>query len=490
MANLDLLLPELLSSIVINLDPISVISLSQTSRYLRLFISPSHFHFAQRLLALELLPEHGGGVVPLFRGRDNRLTPPFEHQSWKNAKYACCGCMRLRHHMWFGNHSILGLGLRKPPPDSVEATRLTDWVPDSDGMATRRILHARRQAEAESRATARMQYHRASTGVYLSASLAVDDMGPIDKRAEQAEKLICGVDRIKRRCLECRFNRGDWNRTTADSYGTPESPLVISRKVGFLDLFERCFPGFSPQLPQDQLPTLFRVMGTSKKHEKTTLHVARCFLCHQWQEMAAFRIFPTYNHFRPSEQFTPGTPPACNACEFKCIGDKDFAEKVSDGAMKVATACLSSIQERAELGWRHLTYDYFELETGFHKHLRAMTQLLRSVEMLPKVTFFSGLVAGDEERKEREKKAVADFRLSEDILRANQERVVEVRKYLTENLTDGEYANLVSSWFELWLNEYERNAAAYNRMSKIIITIRDSPEKLVNYLLHEAPYRI
>lgn len=165
---LEYLAPEILCLIVTTLDPISLISLSQSSRGFRSFIQPTRAHFVQRLLSLELLPENNGRYrsVPLFRGRDSTMHPDdSDVQAWEGIRYACAGCLKLRSHMHFDNHSILRLGLRKPPPGSTEATKLTDWEPYNDhfedpGEKWQRIQQRKEEARERDKLW-RREYHNA-----------------------------------------------------------------------------------------------------------------------------------------------------------------------------------------------------------------------------------------------------------------------------------------------------------------------------------------
>lgn len=122
---------EILCPIVVSLDPISLINLSQTSRGFRHFIQPTKAHFLQHVLALELLPENNGRncVLPLFDDRSNSNT---NDQDWEGVRYACAGCLRLRSYMFFDPQAISKLGFKKPPPWSTEANRATDWEPFND----------------------------------------------------------------------------------------------------------------------------------------------------------------------------------------------------------------------------------------------------------------------------------------------------------------------------------------------------------------------
>jgi len=119
---------EVLYAIFVLLDHISIIAASQTSRALRTIIDPTRHDFVQRLLALELLPEYGG-IAPRFRSRNSSVIPPTDNLKWRRIKYAYSLCLQLRSHMYFDNHSVLRLQLRKQPPGSREATKFTTWEP-------------------------------------------------------------------------------------------------------------------------------------------------------------------------------------------------------------------------------------------------------------------------------------------------------------------------------------------------------------------------
>lgn len=241
---------EVLCAIFVLLHPISLIATSQTSRTLRTIIDPTHHDFVQRLLALELLPE-SGGIVPRFRSRDSTIAPPTSSPEWRRNKYACSLCLKLRSHMFFDNHSILRLRLRKPPPGSREATKLTTWEPLELRDPATRHKRARQRAAADKDRLApeRAAYHQYSTGVGFP-SLARDplrrnsdfDYGPADESADELEKALCGTERHKRAYNPCRHLRGDWSHP-GRTLGRPDAPIVKSRRVSRHHVLERHFPG-------------------------------------------------------------------------------------------------------------------------------------------------------------------------------------------------------------------------------------------------------
>ncbi|KAJ4288792.1 hypothetical protein N0V88_007328 [Collariella sp. IMI 366227] len=131
---------EVLQQIASSLDPLALIAVAQTCRTWRTLINPLPHDFVRRLLALELLPEHGG-LVPRWDEIDSKVTPPFDSEEWNTTRYACCGCMKLQTHMMFDNHALLRRHVRKPPPGSIEheTSAVTDWEPLEPGIRLRRI---------------------------------------------------------------------------------------------------------------------------------------------------------------------------------------------------------------------------------------------------------------------------------------------------------------------------------------------------------------
>lgn len=117
---------ELQVEIITILDPIGLISLSQTNKYFRNLIDPKKREFVEKLLQLELTEEFGG---PAFEYRARyfaELKFFWASEPWQAIRWACCGCMRLLSHAHFDNRSLLRLELRKPSSGSSKET-LTNW---------------------------------------------------------------------------------------------------------------------------------------------------------------------------------------------------------------------------------------------------------------------------------------------------------------------------------------------------------------------------
>ncbi|KAK0629400.1 hypothetical protein B0T17DRAFT_525418 [Bombardia bombarda] len=311
-ASLSTVPPEILCLVIANLDPISLINLAQTSTQLRILISPSRQHFVDRLLALELLPQHGG-IVPIFHARENKLTPSWSDPSWASSKYACAGCLKLLPHMLFDNRSILNLGLRKPPPGSLEATKLTDWEPNYGPGAHWRRHRSERLAQKQAEKVLRQKYNSAVNGLNRPAPPPGQGQWPTPPTAAQiaeddalalsVEMTLCGNARHKRFCNECRFQRGDfaWQTKQLAAMGVPvanypEVPIVKSRMVHLPGNLDRFLPGLcGPLLPADITKERHWAVMRSNQDEATTsqmlLWTVRCPGCQKWHEWAAFRRF-------------------------------------------------------------------------------------------------------------------------------------------------------------------------------------------------------
>ncbi|KAG7285702.1 hypothetical protein NEMBOFW57_007995 [Staphylotrichum longicolle] len=243
---------EILQQIVCQLDPISLIALSQASKPWRALINPLRHDHIQRMLALELLPEHGG-IVPLFDEQTAKSVPWWGSEEWKSNKYACCGCMKLRSHMMFSNSAILRRPYRKPPPGSVEAAKaaITDWEPLEPSHRWRRIQErAAREQEVRAKWARAAEPKPDPTNPWLRV--------PRDKETEAAiAKYLVGTARQKRRCIDCELRLGNWSLLNKPPI-TTKVPVVKSRQLRFSDDWDRHFPGLVESLDPNQTPKQWR----------------------------------------------------------------------------------------------------------------------------------------------------------------------------------------------------------------------------------------
>ncbi|KAK8050962.1 hypothetical protein PG993_002347 [Apiospora rasikravindrae] len=265
---LDSLPVEILCCIIRHLDPITLIAFSQTSPHYRRVISPSKQHHVERLLALELLEEHGG-VTTIFRPKHNIISPDWRDPVCDAMRWACTSCLRLLPHTAFGNHFILGLGYRKPEPGSPCGATHLELGTRPDVIFEQKRL--------------RRQYSGACTGNYWRYATARDAAsynGSVDlasrlqllmqrpppgfepshvelarAREEMAEFALeyerrnAGHKRHLRRCLECNWRRGELRPHTTRYDGTLGGSLAVpvahSRQLYYGCALYRYFPSFS-----------------------------------------------------------------------------------------------------------------------------------------------------------------------------------------------------------------------------------------------------
>ncbi|KAK0640558.1 hypothetical protein B0T16DRAFT_418111 [Cercophora newfieldiana] len=465
---------EILCMTLTWLDPVSLIAASQTSRSLRNIIKPTRNDFVQRLLALELLPEFGG-IVPLFRARDNAMTPPLHSREWRRNKYACCVCLKLRSHMWFDNHSILRLGMRKPPPGSREATKLTDWEPLQLRDPAVRWRHAQRRAaeEEELRQPNRVIYHRFCTGADVMAGNYMRvNFGPIDQRAGEAERMLCGTERHKRACNSCRFLRGDWNHARL-MIGSPPTVVIKSRHVVLPHILERKFPGlleFLHERHPDKLspPKIqYNNWGGWQEHHRNkawSLFTVRCSSCSQWQELAGFGF--SISLWRTVHHVMAHGPVPCN----KCLQRKDpsaWQSKIWATASKMAAEVREAMANRLIFGW-DMVYNDFQQGKLVHYNASFGDRILCvSPWKVPTPT---------------------GWRLKDSFIPELRVRLGYLRSFIRDTLTDELRVELVQSWFKVWLKEYELYEEAYIYMSKVHALIVDEPAILDDYVRERDPY--
>lgn len=256
-SQLELLPVEILCDIVRILDPIGLLSLSQTSSRLRFIIKPNRSHVVQRLLALETLPEFGGSSYD-FSPMLNEVMPAWNSPQWAKMQFACCGCLRLLPHTSFDQRYILGVPYRKPYPGSPSANMSTIWEPSFRDKRRRR------------------------------------------NRLQDSPKEFwgggVGQKRNQRRCYECRFQEGKVNPKVNGQnamLGTPITPIFQSRHIQFPSLLDRWFPGLASVLQIEQPSCMMTKSSDYPKlhYEKRhwVMFMARCSGCERWQEIRALR---------------------------------------------------------------------------------------------------------------------------------------------------------------------------------------------------------
>lgn len=338
---------EVLGGIFRLLDPIGLISVSQSNRALKAIINPKPIHFIERLLAAECLEQYGGNTL-IFRSRDNDLQPSWSTESdqWEMMRWACTRCMRLLSHINFDNRSIFRLGLRKPLLNSPASEVATTWEPSGDRHSNHQ--HQKSVKEAAELKAMKRRYAIAVTrnwgiskfsqpaaerlAIFQNAGMeqfkALDleefialtfeeEIELLDRAAWAIDQTRCGFKRRLRTCNECRYQRGDFKhgiRSDGDetqrdrghqqlNSGTITVPIIRSRPMFCVSLIERNFPGFWQTLENDKRPVnnppLQRVYRDDATDQPWATYMVRCPACAVWQELRAMRCGGIFPHWRP-----------------------------------------------------------------------------------------------------------------------------------------------------------------------------------------------
>ncbi|CAG9972570.1 unnamed protein product [Clonostachys byssicola] len=393
MALLTSLPLELQVEIITNLDPIGLISLSQTSRYFRNFIDPNKREFIERLLQLELTEEFGGPAFEYRARYFEELLLFWASEPWQAIRWACTGCMRLLSHVHFDNRSLLRLHLRKPGPGSSEKT-LTTW---RASLLGKHWSSRQQQSISDEERSRRKRYQIADSipmvqtfdeslvhyNLEALRDLGLDGFDGLDQEQFRAlstdNKLLqifdrniasidserCGLKRHLRRCNECKY-QGNCFRRGADG-GTPRVPIQNSRRIRYTPILHRFFPNYWTGLRTGGPPIsdLLLVEAGRAFYIDWTLHMARCPGCERWQEVRAFRIGAGGCWWRPELGFWAGAAHEetvnitaafldgirCNACFAQARGWEELAATLSTWFFRLLAKHQSVLEREVFLGW-------------------------------------------------------------------------------------------------------------------------------------------
>lgn len=292
---------EIVQQIIPFLDPIALISLSQTGRYFRRLISPGRAEFVDRLLALECLDEYGGSASIIHAGICPR---PASSAEWETIRWACTSCMRLLPHACFENHAILRFGYRKPIPGTPAAETTTKWRASlrgkiRGGKAIKHVppleLNQRRRGQREkddwmhptnvSRYLDRLQ----EVGIHIKA-IAGEESPTLEAKQAAMEQVLeslqlhrWGFKRHLRKCNACRYQAGHLYQHPMRPVSVPY--LQTSRQLLYAGMLERYFPQYWTVL-KHQRPQL----PWNRTMEVWPTYMGRCHTCRSWQEMRSFRL--------------------------------------------------------------------------------------------------------------------------------------------------------------------------------------------------------
>jgi len=481
--------------LISHLDPVSLISISQTSQSFRDLINPQRYHFVQRLLALELDPQIGG-ITPRFRdGDDQKLTPPAHDEAWNDNLYACSNCLKLRLHTLFDNNAILRLRFRKPPRGSHEWNRMqrTEWAPLRGGLnyKHRAMLF---QEDKEKREAIRARYSQASAE-YLQAQNQAGfdrvDRGHVDELADEVESYLVGTERHKRLCLDCRFARGDFNRPTKRGLGTPEQPIVRSRLLRIpTDGFSRLFPGLLP--PLDKWPIVFRVYHMNRRSKVIPMYAARCRGCHIWQDFyCGFRQRveyqweprPNWDDKRFQSESDPETP-LCNACIVGGGEEERFKTEFRNFAMDYLSRSLRQEFWSLIFGWRIIRQE-FDLHLKKSSSLRPKS-LLHDYQDVGK-QILEGL-KWEEDGEIDVGNCGEDYR-NFDVTDLRR-RYELFRTFLETQVPRSVVHQISTGWFRHWYEEYEVYEASFLRSRDALKKAKGDMQWLWDYALEPGRFHM
>lgn len=316
--SLNTLPTEILDLVFRLLDPIGLVSTSQTNQRFRDLIQPTRIHFEERILALEC-QESISGITPHFQTRDNTISPDWINPQWEQMRWACPGCLRLLPHTMFDNHSLLRFAYRKPLPDHPAANMPTIWEPT--GFGRRKGRHRPQNAPSKEdrhkynivlscrcyREQNMTQLHKRleifqEQGFESFHNMTLTDFTDLtngqetrllDHEASIIEAQHCGYKRRLRRCLECLYKLKKHRPRRNGDGGTLAVPIVESRHIEVPSFLDRYFPGFWKVLDNKRPPTnapTFMIYRSPTEAYWYTLQMIRCPGCAQWKEMRAFRI--------------------------------------------------------------------------------------------------------------------------------------------------------------------------------------------------------
>ncbi|KAG7410502.1 hypothetical protein Forpe1208_v009756 [Fusarium oxysporum f. sp. rapae] len=367
---------EIQCQIIRLLDPIGLISLSQSSRHFRRLINPQKRHLVERLLQVELLNEHGGPTLT-FRSRDSKLEPSWQDEAWESMRWACTHCLRLLSSKCFDNQSLLRLGYRKPLPNFDAARMITTWEHRPHWRPQYRLTPGSEEYRLE-KSRRELYFFAVTKGVMCDVegdpaehldnidvtvldgfeSLFEKEFRDMDDEeqlelfdaiAQLIENDDCGRKRYLRNCNECRFRKGFLSYTLfAGDRGSQPFPVVPSRRVSFATELDRHFPGFLSTL-KSKNPF---ARNPSASGYLYPMYMVRCIRCERWQEIRSFRLEGLRNGWRHGisgeaellgQEYDKG---CCNKCLVDTRGRGQLAETLKKWILTLLNKRLSFLSSQ------------------------------------------------------------------------------------------------------------------------------------------------
>ncbi|KAK7417613.1 hypothetical protein QQX98_004434 [Neonectria punicea] len=465
---LDLIPQELQNFIIRLLDPIGLISISQTSAQFRRPVKPEKKHFAERLLALEILVEYGG-VTPIFRSRDNNLDPDWMDAQWDEMRWACTGCLRLLPHEHFDNHSILRLRYRNPVPGSAAADMVTTWEPTKA-----RKVHALEACDILGpRGMSRDKFEQMTSS---------EKYQMLDEMALLVEYERCGLKRYLRKCNECRFLRGELAPRLNGFGGTLTFPILPSRRVLFGTPLDRHFPGFSDYLENKRPscdPPVTRIYRDNAHNQLWTMYMARCPKCVRWVELREFRINGDYQDWKPvlaigdheatttwdGREITESllNESLCNACFAQTNGRSELNKVLHTWINSMIHLQLLNLSWQLECGWGDLQSI---LKTGVPKQYQSEVKDLLKHPTNYMGDSFSPL-------------AKADIAL----MRLRQTQWKEIWERMKKNGDTNWTEESMDVWYDGWISNFEDSEVHWRWLMESREEFEEKPDALAAWAL-------
>ncbi|KAL6237944.1 hypothetical protein BDW75DRAFT_248147 [Aspergillus navahoensis] len=241
----------------------------------------------ERVLALECREEGG---PPIHFSRFGTIDPDRNSPEWEANCWACTWCLRLLPFYAFNNQMLSRIGYRKPTPGSRIAERYRTLRRRYGITTTRNWGHYRRNRGGDTMqtlgATAQWELldrllgfqscgmtecERTNSAEFERLSDSAEDE-IFDRDAHAVENLRAGSNRRARRCIECRFQRGEfrWCAGQGKGIGTVKVPIDNKR-------------------PEVNVP-VFAMYRSDALDRPWTMYKARCPGCEKWKELRAFRV--------------------------------------------------------------------------------------------------------------------------------------------------------------------------------------------------------
>ncbi|CAH0044690.1 unnamed protein product [Clonostachys solani] len=435
--------------IIQSLDPIAIVSLSQTGRFYRQLINPGRSQQIERLLALECLAEYGGDRPAILHPDSDEAVagPDWHRDAWpEHHRWACACCLRLLPHIHFSNHFLLRRQYRKPGLGSPEAAPLTSWEP---GLGRRAGQNGR---------------HRDSQQL--------------------------GWARGRRKCNECMFQRGELGHTVQRwlgyPHGTPEVPIQISRRLAFKTLLDRYFPGLEASLESGPRPFPLRNRSISRAdvfEETWTMYMVRCPGCEHWQEQRAFRFGGLSKHWKPMldedrqlrRYREPQTEPPirvmldevrCNRCFVRENGRDALGRKLLRFLRTMIGELLHQAETQLIRGWSSVRQNHFPEE-----YTKEVQKMLEKVDLEERDWY-----EGGQNLECMSDSCVATWRMLHE----------EFKTLWTSMRTHADFVEedfLEDAHFMAWLNCYHETEASWLWLREVRCEAERNPDILVAWAL-------